>query len=180
MRQAVRLLIAVGSLAILVALTTNFREGTLCSVSVIESKIIGTSLEPLLADGSTVQTLKDYYSCHAIQREDMVIFRIGSDALIKIVKGIPGERFLLKKDGAGMWNIIINDKIVKNSEGIPYAFNEDHYRILHRNETVYGNIIPEGAYLLLGDRPEGTRDSSLLGLMGKSNIIGKVETVDAD
>lgn len=180
MRHFVGLLIAVSALIILAVLKVDFREDGLCEVSVIESKIIGTSLEPFLADGSTVQALKDYYSCHAIQKGDMVIFKIGSDALIKIVKGLPGEQFLLQKDETELWNIIINGEKVKNSEGMPYAFNEDHYRILHRNETAYTNIIPEGAYLLLGDWPEGTDDSSVFGFIGKNNIIGKVETTHAD
>lgn len=180
MQRVVSLLIVVGALIILVVLKVDFREDGLCEVSVIESKIIGTSLEPHVADGSKVQALKDYYFCHTVQKEDLVIFRIGDDALIKIVKGLPGEIFLLKKDEAGLWNIIINGEKVKNSEGVPYAFNEDHYQMLHRNEAVYNNIIPEGAYLLLGDRPEGTEDSSVFGFIGKNNIIGKVETTHAD
>ena len=183
MRQAVGLLaVFVGSFFLFFITTQEdiLQKNVTCSVTTYESTIDGVSLEPLLKDGSTVRALKDYYSCHAIQKEDMVIFRIGDDALIKIVKGLPGERFLLQKDEVGLWNIIINGEKVKNSEGVPYALNGDHYPILHRSETVYNNIIPEGAYLLLGDRPEGTEDSSIFGFVGKSNIIGKVEIAHAD
>ena len=38
----------------------------------------------------------------------------------------------------------------------------------------YKGIIPPDTYLILGDNPFGTYDSTRFGLIDKSNIVGKV------
>ncbi len=99
------------------------------------------------------------------------------DPIIKIVKGLPGDKFLLQKTGNG-WNIIINDETIKNSQNQPYALDASGYRMLSLYERDYKGIIPADAYLLLGNLASGSLDSSRFGLVGKQDILGKVEPVE--
>jgi type IV secretory pathway protease TraF len=42
-------------------------------------------------------------------------------------------------------------------------------------EKDYKGIIPQNTYLILGDQPSGSVDSSVFGLVDKSDILGKAE-----
>jgi len=42
-------------------------------------------------------------------------------------------------------------------------------------ERDYKGVIPENAYLLLGNRASGSVDSTTFGLVDKSGIVAKVE-----
>jgi type IV secretory pathway protease TraF len=52
--------------------------------------------------------------------------------------------------------------------------DERGYRVLSLYEKDYKGIIPEDAYLILGNLPQGSLDSSHFGLVGKKDILGKV------
>jgi signal peptidase I len=143
-----------------------------------EEKIVvrGNSLEPLIKDGQEVKALVGYYDCNEIKRDDIVLyFYVGSkEPLIKIVKGIPGDKFALEKTKEG-WHILINGKVLVNSEGKPYLISERGYKILSLYEKDYKNTIPDDAYLILGNLPTGSFDSTEFGLVGRKEILGKVE-----
>lgn len=147
-----------------------------CFVETKEMIVQGNSLEPLVMSGQTVKALFGYYSCHEIKREDVVLFDYAGskNPVIKIVKGISGDKFELKQSGSG-WNIFINDKLAKNSESKPYLITGNAYKMLSLYEKDYKGIIPENAYLLLGDRVSGSIDSTTFGLIDKSGIVAKVE-----
>jgi type IV secretory pathway protease TraF len=63
---------------------------------------------------------------------------------------------------------------LKNSQNQPYILDERGYRVLSLYEKDYKGIIPEDAYLILGNLPQGSLDSSHFGLVGKKDILGKV------
>ncbi|MFA5442008.1 MAG: S26 family signal peptidase [Candidatus Paceibacterota bacterium] len=71
--------------------------------------------------------------------------------------------------------MIVNNKIVKNSEGKPYLISGNAYKMLSLYEKDYKGVIPENAYLLLGNLIFGSLDSTHFGLIDKSGIVAKVE-----
>lgn len=162
-------------------------------VSKTEERIVrGDSLSGLIESGAIVKILFGYYGCNEIKREDVVVYGYAGnkDPLIKIVKGISGDKFHLEKipstgsrlhqdfDGqAGQagWNILINDEILKNSKGEEYFLSEQGHRMLSLYENDYRGIIPANAYLLLGNVASGSLDASRFGLVDKSDILGKAE-----
>ncbi len=136
----------------------------------------GNSLDPLIKPEQTIKALFGYYDCYEIKRGDIVLFNYAGNKnpVIKIVKGISGDKFELRKTDSG-WNIIVNNQIVKNSEDKPYLISGNAYKMLSLYQRDYKGIIPENAYLLLGNRVSGSVDSTTFGLVDKSGIIAKVE-----
>ncbi len=152
-----------------------------CHIETEFLSVRGNSMEPLIRSGDAVKVLFGYYECNLVNREDIVIFNFaGSEyPMIKIVKGIPGDRFELKETYSG-WHILINDDIVKNSENKAYLIPEQGYRMLSLYERDFDGIIPKNAYLLLGDNIFGTLDSTRFGLIDRSVFQGKAIISKAD
>jgi signal peptidase I len=156
--------------------TQSIEKSQNCPIKIEEKIVRGNSLEPLIKDGETIEVFFGYYSCRPIQRNDIVLYSYAGNKnpIIKIIKGIPGDKFSLKKTNNG-WYILINGEILKNSQNQPYILDERGYRVLSLYEKDYKGIIPEDAYLILGNLPQGSLDSSHFGLVGKKDILGKVK-----
>jgi len=152
------------------------REANDCFIEEEERIVRGSSLSPLIKSEQTIKVLFHYYDCNEIKNDDIVLFNYAGNRnpLIKIVKGISGDKFELR-EAEGGWNIIVNNKIVKNSEGKPYLISGNTYKMLSLYERDYKGVIPENAYLLLGNNTSGSVDSTRFGLVDKSGIIAKVE-----
>lgn len=146
--------------------------------TVEERTVNGGSLSGIIENGETVRILFGYYDCNEIKKEDIVVYNYtgNENPIIKVVKALPGDKFSLKKteDFSG-WNIFVNNKIVTNSENLPYILNEKKHRVLSLYEEDYKGIIPEDSYLILSNIVSGAVDSTLFGLVHKDDISGKVE-----
>lgn len=143
----------------------------------VEERIVnGTSLDPMIKDGDTINVFLGYYDCHQIEREDIVVYQYSKskDPVIKIVKGIPNDKFEVKQTELG-YNIVINDQAAVNSESDPYLLKEANIRMLSLYQKNYKGVIPEDAYLILGNLTSGSFDSTQFGLISENDIIGKVE-----
>ena len=136
----------------------------------------GNSLSGFLEPGAELKILVDYYKCHELGREDVIAYNYAGDnvPIVKIVKAIKGDTFHLKQSG-NCWNILINGEITKNSQNLPYCISENGYKMLSLYENDYKNIIPKDAYLILGNLTGGSLDSTQFGLIGKTDILSKVE-----
>ncbi len=153
-----------------------------CPVIEEEKTVRGNSLTGLLEDGETVSVLIGYYDCNEIEREDLILYSYaGSDApLIKIIRGVPGDRFELREangdsdENGKVWHIIIGGEILTNSNGESYILNERGYGMLSLYEESYEGIIPEDSYLILGNLTSGSMDSSRFGLVHRDDMLGKV------
>lgn len=143
----------------------------------IERRMVqGMSLAPFISDGQKIKLLLGYYQCHPINRNDVIVYQYAGQEtpLLKIVKGLPGDRFAIARAKNGSeWNLLINDQLARNSEYIPYSLTDQGHRLMELYARDYGGTIPRNAYLILGNRPEGTLDSTRFGLVGASEIIGK-------
>lgn len=151
----------------------NFQKQN-CQIQTEELIVKGTSLSPIIEPDDTIKVFLGYYHCHEVERDDIVAYDYAgnNNPIIKIVKGIPGDKFELKNNGSG-WNILINGKILKNSEGQPYIISGSGYKML----SLYANdypIIPKDAYLILSNLITGGLDSTHFGLVNKIDIFGKV------
>ncbi|MDP2641203.1 MAG: signal peptidase I [Candidatus Yanofskybacteria bacterium] len=143
-----------------------------------ETKTVrGNSLSGVIESGEDVQIYYNYYQCanSSVARNNLVIYQNADGReFIKLAKGLPGDVFTLKKTEME-WNMLINGEILRNSEGRAYTFNQQAYRMLSLYERDYNGVIPENAYLLLGNLSGGSMDSTRFGLVHRSNIVGKAE-----
>ncbi len=146
-----------------------------CPVEKRETTIHGNSLSPLIEDNSQVESLWGYYDCNEVKRGDVVLYDYAGseDPLAKIIKGLSGDSFSLQKEEE-RWNILVNEKILKNSAGKPYAINERKHDMLSLYVESYDSEIPEEAYLILSDNPAGGLDSTHFGLIDVGDILGKI------
>jgi len=141
-----------------------------------EEKIVrGNSLSGVLENGESVKVLFGFYDCNEVKREDIVVYNYAGnhEPIIKIVKGVPGDNFSFKKSGYG-WNILIGNRVVNNSRNQPYLLDEESYKILLLYKNDYQGVIPANTYLILGNLPAGSLDSSRFGLISAEDILGAV------
>ncbi len=142
----------------------------------VEERIVrGKSMTGIINEGTIVKIIIDYYKKNEIQRGDIIAYSFfeNQEPIVKIVKGVPGDKFDILND-KGKWYLLINSKIVKNSDGIPYILNEKAVKILSLYIKNYKGFIPQDTYLILGNLPNGSMDSTEFGLIHRQDIIGKV------
>jgi len=146
-----------------------------CITKTEERIVRGDSLSGLIESGETVEVLFGYYDCNNMGHNDVVLYQYSQQAtpIIKIIKGIPEDRFELKQNN-GFWNIFINNVIVRNAHYEAYNLSEQKSKMLSLYEKNYKGVIPENGSLILGNIISGSEDSTRFGLIGKSDILAKV------
>lgn len=136
-------------------------------------RISGSSMSPLIANGSVVEMVFGDRQCLAdIKKRDIVLYNSGADKLplIKMVKAVAGDSFSVDQG-----KIIVNGEILRNSQGLMYNLNKARARVIQMYVNDYKGIIPKNAYLVLGDNTRGTKDSSRFGLVHQNDIIAKMQ-----
>jgi len=146
-----------------------------CPVILKDVSINGSSMAPFLNPEDKVTAIYDYYNCHDVLRNDVVLYNYSGNKnlLIKFVRAIPGDNWKLKKTDNG-YEIVVNDISLLNSEEKTYLIPEGSVKMLELYVNDYP-IIPNDTYLLLGDKTDGSLDSTSFGLVGKKDIMAKVE-----
>lgn len=146
-----------------------------CPIFVKKVTVNGLSMYPFLIPKEEIDAIYGYYNCHDVLRNDIVLYKYSgnSNLLIKFIKAIPGDRWKLKKTDNG-YEIVVNDNSLLNSEGNTYLISEGSIKMLELYVKDYP-IIPKDTYLLLGDKTNGSLDSTSFGLVGKKDIMAKVE-----
>jgi len=136
-----------------------------------ERRVIGTSLAPIIQDKEIVEVRLGTDCIEPLSRGSIVLIETGArkKPLAKILKGMPGDSFTINEEGL----IFINQAALKNSEGAFYRLSPSRAKVLRLYEKSFDGVIPEDAYLVMGDRPSGSLDSTRLGLIHRRDIIGR-------
>ncbi len=132
--------------------------------------VTGHSMEPLIPSGTAVNVIIGHYSCHEVMRNDIVTisFKTADKPMIKEVVGLPGDEVSFKGN-----KLLINQKIVRNSEGKAYDISHNSYIIL--SKPLNSGRIPPNKYLVLGDNTTpDVLDSRIFGYVEREQIVGKV------
>lgn len=146
-----------------------------CVIEEEIKKVRGNSLSGIIENEEEVSVLNGFYKCNKAERNDIILYEFGgsSNPLIKIIKGVPGDNLKLQETQGG-WLILINGNPLKTSIGEPYIVNSQAFNMLSLYIKDYGGKIPDNTYLLLGNVPQGSLDSTRFGLVDQSDFIGKV------
>lgn len=136
--------------------------------------VIGNSLAPVVPDRTRLEA-QPIECAASVQRGDLLYFHSGARdiPIIKRVVGMPGDRFAADDKG----KLFINRREAKNSLGQIYRFNAARQKMLALYERSFGGVVPSDAYILLGEDPSGTTDSSAFGLVSRKDVIGKITKV---
>lgn len=130
-------------------------------------EVSGDSMDPTLYNEEQIIAEKISLAFKPLERGEIVIFRHPEKQdrlLIKRVIGLPGDTFRFS-DG----NVILNDSILDE----PYV---DDPTYVNSNNTLVEEenyVIPEKAYLLLGDNRIESADSRSFGTIKQELIVGR-------
>jgi signal peptidase I len=124
------------------------------------------SMEPTLKPGDRVLVNKLSYDLHSIHRSDIVVFKrppaeAGNPAikdLIKRVVGLPGDTI----EGI-RGQVYINGQPLKESYLPPGTYTTNLRR----------QVVPAGAYFVMGDNRSNSSDSRFIGPIPGSLIVGR-------
>ncbi len=144
-----------------------------CATTKDTYEVQGVSLAGVLENADRVTVETNYYACNDVKTGDMVLYNQlqGSPPVMKIVRGVPGDKLAIVKSGA-VWNILVNGAILENSKGEVYGV--EFPTMLDYYIRASKGVIPAGEYLLLGNLAVGSDDSTKFGFAGKTNVLGKV------
>jgi signal peptidase I len=178
--------VGIGAISIVVAelgffaylkLNENRKFNLTCVSARTDEIVRGQSLSGVIEEGQTVKLLKNFYNCNPVQRGDIVAYNYSGrpEPIIKIIKGLPGDKFNLQKNEGGGYNILINGQVSSTSLNQPYQLSEGRQKMLELYIHDYNGVIPPDTYLIFGNIATGSLDSTRFGLVGKEGIIGKIE-----
>ena len=153
--------------------SSSAASSSLCGIKEEEKAVNGNSLEPLVKSGETIKIIFGFYACNPVVRDDIVAYQYAgnSNPIVKIARGVPGDKWSLEKSG-DYFLIQVNGDIIKNSAGREYKIPATN-KMLPLYAGDYP-VIPENSYLILGDGVNGSLDSSSFGFADGNNILGKV------
>jgi len=137
--------------------------------------VVGTSLMPRIANGATVDAIVGVDCAFTPARGNVVLFVSGAQSvpLAKVVAAEPGDRWSVTDNGG----VLVNEAEIRNSSDVAYRLDVPRASMLRLYEAAYNGVIPPDSYLLLGERREGSLDSSQFGLVHRADVIGKIERV---
>lgn len=119
-------------------------------------------MSPAIMPGDRVVVHFD--SSGPLRRGDLVAlsFKNSSTPLLKRIAAVPGD--IVTFHDKAVW---VNGKRVRE-------IYPRRWRSTIRQLEYFGNKLPEGNYLILGDNPLNSRDSGRLGLISEDHMKGKV------
>lgn len=119
-------------------------------------QVDGSSMYPTLEDNQ-VLILKKYDK--SFERFDIVVIKYNQDKLVKRIIGLPNETIEYRNN-----NLYVDGK--KISE--PLKLETEDFSL---QELGYSKI-PANYYLVLGDNRGNSKDSRIIGLINKKEILG--------
>jgi signal peptidase I len=131
----------------------------------------GTSMAPLIHPGDRLETLPPDCLPHNVGRGDVVVFTSGADPrpLVKRIVAQPGDKF-----SAAGGVLSVNGHPALTSQGRPYALDPARLAMIALYARDYNGTIPADTFLVMGEQPGGTADSSLFGLVNRADVQGVV------
>ena len=133
--------------------------------------LTGTSLSPVLLPNDKLLFLGGYYRCNSIKRGDLVLFRWGDKKNVaKFVRGMAGDILTVKEIFPDQWRLKLNGQPLHNSTGAEYVLSEEKAALIR----LYARKIEVNEVLLLGNKSNGSHDSTVFGLVNTSQLSGKL------
>ena len=130
------------------------------------TKVIGSSMEPMLEDGDNLIVDKISYRFEEPRRFDIIVFPLRYEEktyYIKRIIGLPGETVYIDESGA----VYINGEVLKESYG--------KETIIDPGRAFEPVVLGEDEYFVMGDNRNNSSDSRdpVVGNIHRDEFIGK-------
>ena len=122
--------------------------------------VVGDSMVPTLKEKQILLLNKFDYKFNEIERNDIVVIKVGKSEIIKRVIGLPGENVEYRNN-----TLYIDGHEVKTK----YNFDTEDFTL---KSICNCESIPQDKYLVLGDNRMVSSDSRIIGLIDKKDIEG--------
>lgn len=130
------------------------------------SQVVGSSMHPTLQNKELFVLNKLHYKFKDIERGDIISLEYADTKyLIKRVIGLPGDYVSIKDN-----KVYLNGALYEEA----YISDELEYDDFDLKSSFGYDKIPEDMYFVLGDNRENSKDSREIGLIKKSDIMGKI------
>ena len=149
----------------------NLPENLSCVEYADVRTLSGGSLSPALLSGDQLLFLGGYYGCNPVKYGDLVLYRWGDNKNVaKFVRGLSGDQLAVEQISANQWRLELNGQPVHNSLGNDYILSEKKSALIR----LYARKLKANEVLLLGDKSDGSHDSSVFGLVKTDQLVGKL------
>lgn len=133
--------------------------------------LTGTSLSPALLSGDQLLFLGGYYGCNPIQYGDLVLYYWGDNKNVaKFVRGLSGDQLAVQEIAPNQWRLELNGQPLHNSLGDNFILSEKKSALIR----LYARKLKANEVLLMGDKSDGSHDSSVFGLVKADQLAGKL------
>ena len=149
----------------------NLPENLSCVEYADVRTLSGGSLSPALLSGDQLLFLGGYYGCNPVKYGDLVLYRWGDNKNVaKFVRGLSGDQLAVEQVSANQWRLELNGQPLHNSLGDDYILSEKKSALIR----LYARNLKANEVLLLGDKSDGSHDSSVFGLLKTDQLAGKL------
>jgi hypothetical protein len=137
------------------------------------------AVKAIESEGKKYRITENWYACKAQEAGDLVYYRYSFSLppVVRKVVAVPGDIISLKKDEANKaYNLIVNHKVVEDSDGKPH-----HFGIITK-EPVLSLYIKGGEdklkpqqSVVFADQSPSVLDSGMFGVVNSDDFLGKAE-----
>lgn len=90
--------------------------------------------------------------------------------MAKFVRGLSGDQLAVEQISANQWRLELNAQPLHNSLGNDYILSEKKSALIR----LYARKLKANEVLLLGDKSDGSHDSTVFGLVKTDQLAGKL------
>lgn len=137
-----------------------------------EIVVSGNSMETTLHDGDLGYIKTTNSAKEGIKRFDIVVLKLEDNyEIIKRVIGLPGEKILIKENGAILINNVEIEQNFIDQERIEKTYISNTYAC--KDEL----LIPNDSYYVLGDNRGNSTDSRIRGVFKANSVDGVLKVI---
>jgi type IV secretory pathway protease TraF len=115
--------------------------------------------------------LGGYYGCNPVKYGDLVLYRWGDHKNVaKFVRGLSGDLLAVRENSLNQWRLELNGQPLRNSLGEEYLLSEKKAVLI----KLYARRLKDKEVLLLGNKTNGSHDSTVFGLVKTNQLSGKL------
>jgi hypothetical protein len=148
-----------------------------CGEELKEFTMNDVYLQGIIEKGQKYEVILNYYKCHHIQRDDIVLYSFSQslEPVIKKVVAVGGDNFdVTKDDQHHAWNLKVNNLIIRTPGLENYYFGSETPPTLALYIKPRRGVLKQNEVIVLSTVSPGNTDSGILGVASIRDLVGKI------